>query len=249
LETLRLQKVGRDDSEDQLTYECEKCKDQYGYIIRGEDGREYWRFCECREKKKVERLFKSSQITEEFQKMGFRNFKIEGRPRVVIDAYETAKEYLEYFDRFRNSRHNSIALLGNPGCGKTHLLMAVSNNLMRRGIGVLYFTWVDLLNELKDDFDLLHDKVQRMQQVDVLFIDDLFKGRKEPTPFQLEQLFAIVNYRYLNHLPMLISSERDIDQMCEIDEAIGSRIYEMCRDYTVLLKGNRKELNYRLKEE
>lgn len=105
-----------------------------------------------------------------------------------------------------------------------------------------------LANELKDDFDLLLTKVQQMQQVEVLFIDDMFKGRKEPTPFQLEQLFSIVNYRYLNNKPMLISSERDIDQMCEIDEAIGSRIYEMCQDYTVLLKGNSKELNYRLRE-
>ncbi|WP_245590479.1 ATP-binding protein [Aneurinibacillus terranovensis] len=243
-----MQKVGQEDSTNHPTYECEKCQDKEGYIVRGEDGREYWRFCECREQKKTKRMFKSSQITEEFQKLGFRNFITENRPKCVVDAYETAQDYLKYFDRFRNERKNSIALLGNPGCGKTHLLMAVSNNLMRKGVGVLYFTWVDLLNELKDDFDLLHEKVQRMQKVDVLFIDDLFKGRKEPTPFQLEQLFAIVNYRYLNHLPIMISSERDIDQICEIDEAIGSRIYEMCRDYTVLLQGSRKELNYRLRE-
>ncbi|MFD2746968.1 hypothetical protein ACFSTH_11710 [Paenibacillus yanchengensis] len=74
----------------------------------------------------------------------------------------------------------------------------------------------------------------------------MFKGRKEPTTFQLEQLFGLVNHRYLNNKPLLISSEKSISQICEFDEAIGSRINEMCRNYRVILSGS-QELNYRLK--
>ena len=87
-----------------------------------------------------------------------------------------------------------------------------------------------------------------MQKAEVLFIDDMWKGRKEPTPFQIEQMFAVINDRYMEKRPVLISSEKDIDQMCDFDEAIGSRINEMCKDFRVLLKGGR-ELNYRLRED
>jgi DNA replication protein DnaC len=89
-------------------------------------------------------------------------------------------------------------------------------------------------------------KINKMQTINVLFIDDLFKGRAQPTPFQLEQMFAIINYRYMNHLPMLISSEKSIQEIIAFDEAIGSRIYEMTREYRVELKG--KDLNYRTRE-
>lgn len=193
-------------------------------------------------------MFKSSRITFEFQTKTFDNFDIGGRPTAVQGAYHCARAYMESFEQVKKDRQNSIALLGRPGCGKTHLLMAVSNELIRGGVQVLYFPWVEGFNEIKDDLSLCEERVNRMQKVDVLYIDDMWKGRKEPTPFQIEQMFAVINYRYMEKLPVLISSERDIDQMCDIDEGIGSRINEMCKDFRVILRGG-KELNYRLRED
>ncbi|MNH86346.1 hypothetical protein D3C73_388010 [compost metagenome] len=140
-----------------------------------------------------------------------------------------------------------MCLIGRPGSGKTHLLMATSNNLLSRGIEVLYFPWVEGCADLKADFDKLAEKMHRLQAVEVLFIDDLFKGRQKPTDFQLEQIFAIINYRYLNKLPVLISSEWTIARMCEFDEATGSRINEMCKGHKVIL--DEDGLNYRLRDE
>src|SRR5690606_10917926 len=148
----------------------------------------------------------------------------------------------------RSTRYNSIALIGRSGSGKTHLLMAVSNNLLSKGIGVVYFPWAEGFNELKSDFDLLDERVSRLQNVDVLFIDDMWKGRSKPTDFQLEQCYAIVNHRYLNNLPILVSSEKDFAEMCTYDEAIGSRLKEMSKGNTVTIKGG-IELNYRFKED
>lgn len=184
----------------------------------------------------------------EFQLKTFDNFDIGHRPPIVRDAYHCAKNYYDHFEKFRNDRQNSIALLGRPGCGKTHLLMAVANGLIREGVPVMYFPWVEGFNEIKDNLDLTEERINRMQKVDVLFVDDMWKGRRQPTDFQIEQMFAVINDRYLNKKPVLISSEKDIDEMCAIDEAIGSRINEMCRDFRVVLKGD-KTLNYRLKED
>jgi DNA replication protein DnaC len=209
--------------------------------------REVMTICKCIAEKRVQRLLKSSQITDEMRSKGFKNFDTEGQPQAVTDAKARVLKYYKDFKDIRRGRNNSIAILGQPGSGKTHLLMALANTLLHFGTAVIYFSWVDGFNDLRKNMDNLDDMIKRLQTVEVLFIDDMFKGRKELTDFQRETLFAIINYRYLNHLPVLISSERDTDQMCEIDEAIGSRIHEMCRNHIIVMQG--KELNYRLKGE
>lgn len=207
-----------------------------------------WRPCECVEARSIERKIKSSKITEEFLNKTFETFDTANLSATVRYARQMAEIYVQNFNSFRNERTNSICMLGNPGSGKTHLLMAVSNKLMQANVQVLYFPWVEGFNEFKDDLTQLEARINRMQKVDVLFIDDMWKGRKAPTEFQIEQAFAIINYRYMEKKPMLISSERSIDQMCDIDEALGSRINEMCKDFRIIVKGGR-DLNYRLREE
>lgn len=218
-------------------------------ITRNAEGYEVWKPCPvCTPLRKAKRIMKQSRITEEFQSKSFDNFKVRNIDKTVHSAKNCAEAYTEFFDIFRIDRKNSIALLGVPGCGKTHLLMAVSNDLLRRNVPVIYFPWVEGFNELKANLDTLDERIRILQQVDVLFIDDMFKGRKEPTEFQQEQAFAIINHRYLNKLPILVSSECDIDTMCGFNMALGSRIYEMCKDYCVVIKGDPKVLNYRLLE-
>lgn len=208
--------------------------------------------CPCVERKRISKLFTSSHITEQFQNVGFKDFVVKGRPQCVKDARDTALAYFNTFSEIRSTRNNSCVLLGPPGSGKTHLLMAVSNGFMRMGTAVQYFPWVEGFNNLKDNLDDLEKLTNAMKRVDVLFVDDLFKGRTKPTDFQLEQLFGIVNYRYLNCLPMLISSERDIDDMFEIDEGIARRIYERAKGHRVILgltdaeRAAGMELNYSL---
>lgn len=189
---------------------------------------------------------KNSKITDEFRKKTFSGFDREDRPEIVQSAYEAAFEYAKWFQDNKDKPQNSLALLGDPGCGKTHLCMAVSNHLMRKGVPLLYFPWVEGFNDLKDKLDELDSKIRLMQQIDVLYIDDMWKGRDKPTVFQREQAFAIINYRYMNKKPIIVSSEFDIDAMCEFDEATATRIYEMCKDHCVVIHGDRKQINYRL---
>ncbi|MCY8103387.1 ATP-binding protein [Bacillus mojavensis] len=241
--------AGLDGSEEKADYECSKCKDQLGYI-ENRDGYEVWVRCKCIERRRIRKLMNSSDITAEFEKLKFKNFTTEGKPAVVKDAYDTAVEYYKDFDSIRGTRSNSIALLGQPGSGKTHLLTAISNKLIKsKNIAVQYFPYVEGFNDLKDDFDKLEEKLNRMKEIEVLFIDDLFKpmnGKPRATDWQVEQTYSVINYRYLNHKPVLISSELDIEKLVEIDEALGTRIYEMCADYCVIIKGDRMLLNHRL---
>lgn len=251
---MRTSRATAEPLEESKSYECKRCKDELGYLITAEDGtKELWHICECVSERRQKRLLKSSNITEEFQKFDFENFTIANRPQCVLKAYEKAKFYADQFKNIQEqkSRVIGITFLGIPGSGKTHLLTAVANSLLTRGIEVLYFPWVDGSNELRNTVRQKADvqaQIDHMKSVQVLYIDDLFKGRKEPSEFQLEWLFEVVNFRYLNRLPMLVSSEKYIHQILEIDEGIGRRIYERSRDFKVdmiLAKGEEgMQLNY-----
>lgn len=86
--------------------------------------------------------------------------------------------------------------------------------------------------------------ISKFQNCDILLIDDLFKGKVNDSDVNI--MFEIINHRYINNLPMIINSEFLIDRLLYFDEAIGSRIYEMCRDYLVQIKHDIKN-NYRLR--
>ncbi|MFB0637460.1 ATP-binding protein [Bacillus rugosus] len=210
----------------------------------------YSKQCDCVKRKKIARLMAASGITEKFEMLLFRNFITNGKPQMIKEAYECAVEYFKDFEKIKGERANSIALLGQPGSGKTHLLTAIMNNLIKKkSIHCMYFPYVEGMSDLKNDFDQLETKLDAMRKVDVLFIDDLFKpvsGKPRATEWQVEQIQSVVNYRYLNHKPLLISSELTTDELLDVDEALGSRIHQMCKYYTVIIQGDRMELNHRL---
>ncbi|EPZ58923.1 putative aAA ATPase [[Clostridium] sordellii ATCC 9714] len=45
-------------------------------------------------------------------------------------------------------------------------------------------------------------------------------------------------------MPMIVSCEKGVDELLDIDEAIGSRLIEMSKDYLVEMKG--RKLNFRV---
>ena len=53
-----------------------------------------------------------------------------------------------------------------------------------------------------------------------------------------------INYRYFNKLPVIVSTELSIENLVNIDEALGSRLIEMSKDFLVGIRN--KKLNYRI---
>ena len=91
--------------------------------------------------------------------------------------------------------------------------------------------------------DVYYDRERkRYATARVLYIDDLFKGKI--TESDINIMYEIINYRYINRLPVIVSTELFLNDLIECDEAIGSRIMELCKGN--LISFREKELNYRV---
>ena len=146
---------------------------------------------------------------------------------------------------------------GQPGCGKTHLCTAICRELLLSGKGVLYMQWREdsvKLKGLSKEPEQRQSLIDSFKRAEVLYIDDLFKnGRnpdrsaQRPTSADINLAFEIINYRYNNpDCLTIMSSELSVEEISNIDEAIGSRIYERA---TVLKIARNKDRNYRMKKE
>lgn len=221
-------------------YKCVKCRDMT-FII--DDG--VATPCECRALREAEDILRKSGIGKEFRNKRFDNFDF-SRSMATMEGYKRAMDYENEFLNIENGRCNSIMFLGQVGSGKTHLSMAICNELMDRGISVIYMGYRDCLTNIKQNMldSVYYNKVMnRYKNARVLFIDDLFKGKISDSDVNI--MFELINYRYFNNLPVIISSECGVDRLLGIDEALGSRLIEMSKGRIVELRG--RNLNYRMR--
>ena len=225
-------------------YECSKCKDT-GYLFRtDENGVEIACRCECIAIRQARDIIKRSGISTEFQKKSFDDFLTKEDSRLV-NAKTKAMLYVRHFVITEHDRYNSIMFYGQVGAGKTHLGMAICSELMKSGVPVIYMAYRNAVTRIKQniiDEKSYHRELNQYTSARVLYIDDLLKGRLTETDINI--LYDIVNYRYMNNMPIIISTEKAPKELLEFDEAIGSRLIEMCRGNIVQLQG--KDLNYRL---
>jgi DNA replication protein DnaC len=92
------------------------------------------------------------------------------------------------------------------------------------------------------DEEFYQNEMHRYKSAPVLYVDDLFKGKITDTDKNI--VFEIINFRYLKMLPIIVSTEFSCERLLEFDEAIGSRIIQMCKGYMIELSG--LDLNHRL---
>lgn len=230
------------------SYKCSKCKDT-SWIEK--DGA-YTR-CSC--------------YTEEYLSRLWENFGVKIKDIKLLREYEPyndstkkakdkAADYIRNFDEIKDTRENGFALLGQPGAGKTHIVLAIGKALLEKKISVVYMPYLEVIKELKalamyqEDYEKL---LSRYTRAKVLIIDDLFKDKvkkgriaAELSETDLKHIYPILNYRYLNYLPTIISSECTPDMLLNLDEALGGRILETTGPrFSLTFK---EDCNYRLKK-
>lgn len=208
-----------------------------GYTVSKRDGTLYTTECRCeverRNRQRIERsglgalisrcTFKTFETTEQWQK----------------DAKQMAINYLSA------EKGKWFVIYGAPGSGKTHLCTALVGELMRAGKDVIYFLWREEAPSLKaivnSDRREYERRMKRLKSVPVLYIDDFFKGAV--TDGDINLAFELINARYNTGRQTIISGERSIGELLDIDEATGSRIFERSKNFCVKTPNK----NWRLK--
>ena len=211
-----------------------------------EQGCDMARRCECFEPTMAKRRIVASGISEPFRAKGFKNFDTRGIAQLE-KAYTICVDYCKNYHDIKGLRHNSILLLGQVGCGKTHLALASANALLDyQKIRVVYMPYREMITRLKQnitDENSYTRAIDTFKTAPMLVIDDLLKGKT--TESDINILFEIVNYRYVCNLPVILTSEKTTGELLDFDSAIGSRLIEMAEGRIIEFKGN--ELNYRLR--
>jgi DNA replication protein DnaC len=130
-----------------------------------------------------------------------------------------------------------LYLAGPCGAGKSHLAASIVRARVEAGKTAAYASVPDLLQFIKAGFaDGSSDaRMNALKTVDVLLLDDL--GTENPTEWVMEQLFVLINHRYLHDLTTYITSNVRLDQ---IPMRIGSRIADLAEEIVMPISDYRK---------
>lgn len=220
-------------------YDCPRCKNRGNFLRIDEQGNERIIHCECLAIRKNIRALNNSGLKDAYLKYKLSNFKADNPFQAAM--LKMANDFLKvYKDKW-------FYIGGQIGCGKTHICTGVCGKLIEQGIPVKYISWRTEVNKLKQnitDEERYQRMLSELKNIEVLYIDDLSKGGMSEADVKI--LFEIIDYRYHNvGLTTIISSEKAIEELMNIDEAIASRIYEKSKGFYISIKAD-KQKNYRI---
>ena len=222
---------------------CELCGD-VGYRIFWQDGNEFAEECECFNKIQFDRNMKKSGANPN---MTFENWKSDLDYQIYMaeNAYDYANRgYLAGSWFFCG---------GQVGAGKTHICTSILHELIKTNIGCRYMAWHDESVELKalvQQQEEYNYRIMEICKAPVLYIDDLWKTQQGTRPSQadIKLAFQIINFRYQDKkYRTIISCEYTTQKLIEIDEAVGSRIFQRSKGYRIEIEKDESK-NYRLKQ-
>ena len=208
--------------------------------------------CECRirlteaQGKKVRTL---NANLGGYEHMTFDSFNTEGRGMLSDEQRTNLKFARDCAAEFAANPAGWLFLTGRYGTGKTHLAAAIANEAITRGISCIFQPVPDLLDQLRMGYgnttDSYEDRFERVRSIPLLILDDL--GAQSSTPWAEEKLYQIINHRYTNKLPTVITSNvslREMDGRVASrlrDEDLVRRVIMQVPDYRDPLSGNGPE--------
>ncbi|MDE5946249.1 MAG: ATP-binding protein [Oscillospiraceae bacterium] len=198
-----------------MKYYCKNCNDT-GYNEKGE-------YCECF----MELIKKIS--SEEFNKDShinlseFETFRLSYYEKEDYDIMSRIFERCKKFAYEFGTHNDNILMTGDTGLGKTHLSLAIANEVIKKGYNVIYDSAMNIFHKIENEHfgrDRVNDTISLVNDVDLLIIDDL--GTEFESSFYNSTIYNIINTR-INMLKSTIIST-NLDRK-EIEQRYSKRIY------------------------
>lgn len=215
---------------DEPVYTCKKCSDT---------GYQNGALCSC--VKEIATNLCYSQFSNEMpiKESTFQNFDISLYPEAKNDrgvcpkkqmtaVLKTIKTFVDNFPSGEN-----LLLTGDCGLGKTHLSLAIANEIIAKDYNVIYGSAQNLINEVsRETFDRSGstEKIDSLTSCDLLILDDL--GTEFATQLSASVVYNIINTRLLRGLSTVISTNLTLPEISQTyTDRIASRIvgsYKIC---------------------
>lgn len=204
--------------------ECPLCNNT-GRIITKESGSItiHVKECECMNIRRSKKRLKESGLIELMDEYSMQTYK-------AVDQWTkwARAKAVEYI----NTKKGWFYIHGIPGSGKTHLCTAICSELMQKGRIIRYVIWPDLVKELNSVInDYQYESVMRgLKDAEVLYIDDFLKGNASEA--EAKRAFEVINARYnIPSKKTIISSEKGLNFVADIDPAVAGRINQRSRGF------------------
>jgi primosomal protein DnaI len=132
---------------------------------------------------------------------------------------EILNKMTNFITLYKNGEQvKGMYLWGRYGVGKTYLLSALANELIKNDIKVSIAYYPDLVREFKskisDSNASIEDAISKLKQVEVLMLDDI-GGEGTSVWVRDEILGPILQYRLLDHKPTFFTSNLNIKSLVE----------------------------------
>lgn len=232
-------------SEDSIEYErcnCSKSKEYWKEI----DNKVYEQQKRNRIRDIINTIYKQNYIGRKLQEMNLENFYFDSSNKYVLDVVN------DYLNKNKDTmKSDSLIIMGKSDVGKTHLAAAIANKLIENDKTVLMERLTNLLNRIRETYEnntkSENELIEIYSNVDMLIIDDL--GTEKISSWSLEKLYTIIQNRYENGLPIIITTRFNKEGLIErfsyskdsdLVDAMISKLYQMC--FGILLRGTKKEL-------
>ncbi len=218
----------------EVNYTCKKCQDT-GLIEDYDEERRVsygTKLCECHnELLKKYASEKMSSMTplelssfEDFDLKYYSNKSVNGKSayETMSDVYNSCVNYASKFD----IDSVNLYFCGRTGLGKTHLSLAIANEVIKKGYNVVYGSVINFLNQLEREKFGRADSYETediLIGADLLILDDL--GAEFSTAMATSSLYNILNSRIARNVPTIISSNLSLEEIkARYPESIASRI-------------------------
>ena len=191
-------------------------------------------FCECRKQLIKELASGELASVSKSAVCTFNSFRLDYYPSPVDpslglspqkrmgDIMNYCKCYAEDFD----TQSESLYMHGATGLGKTHLSLAIANEVIAKGYNVIYDTAQNIFSSLEKEkfsYSNSNEREAEILDCDLLIIDDL--GSEFVTNFTTAALYNIINTRINRSKPVIISTNLTEDELeAKYTQRVTSRI-------------------------